>query len=53
MQVDFYPQFFEDIKNKKYTDYFLNVEYPKLVQAIEVHGYRGPSKKEKKWYCAN
>lgn len=45
MSIIYSQSFLDDIKNKKYNKIFLEKEYPKLVQAGQVHGYRGPSKK--------
>lgn len=41
------PSFLRQIQEKKFDRAFLESEWPKLSQAAEVHGYRGPSKKKK------
>jgi hypothetical protein len=45
MQVHYDPAFLQDVKDKKFDPVFTDVEWPKLEQAAQVHGYRGASKK--------
>jgi len=43
MSLSYHESFLKDLA--RHDTIFLEKEYPKLVQAAEVHGYRGPSKK--------
>ena len=45
-QVHFNPLFTEAVEKRLLPTLFLDSEYPKLAQAMEVHGYRGASRKK-------
>lgn len=45
-KITYDPIFMEKLDKKEFSENFTNVEFPKLQQAAEVHGYRGSSKKK-------
>jgi hypothetical protein len=46
MSVTYAVTFLDELKAGLYDRTFTEQEWPKLQQAAEVHGYRGPSKKK-------
>lgn len=46
MPVEYEPNFKHSLDNKSCTDHYTLEDIEKLKQAVEVHGYRGASKKK-------